>query len=58
MNYEIDIEPTPSAPQQWKVDARWVLDMDDYNEWMNEEDYMLPLPGVCFYRFFSTTFFK
>lgn len=22
--------------------------MDDFNEWMNEEDYMLHLPGVSF----------
>uniref|UniRef100_A0A915JD80 SWI/SNF complex subunit SMARCC2 n=1 Tax=Romanomermis culicivorax TaxID=13658 RepID=A0A915JD80_ROMCU len=43
--YDQEIEPAPNPPAQWRVDARWVLDMDDYNEWMNEEDYMLTLPG-------------
>ncbi|KHJ44157.1 SWIRM domain protein [Trichuris suis] len=43
--YDRDIEPPPPPPQQWKVDGRWLLDMDEFNEWMNEEDYMLHLPG-------------
>ncbi|MCP4537134.1 MAG: hypothetical protein GY832_08295, partial [Chloroflexi bacterium] len=34
---------------QWKVSANWVLDADDYNEWMNELDYLMPLPGVSSY---------
>ena len=23
-----------------KVNARWLQDLDDFNEWMNEEDYL------------------
>ncbi|XP_019719339.1 SWI/SNF complex subunit SMARCC1 isoform X1 [Hippocampus comes] len=34
-----DVEEPPSADRPWKVHARWVLDMDAFNEWMNEEDY-------------------
>ncbi|XP_052805807.1 SWI/SNF complex subunit SMARCC2-like [Mya arenaria] len=38
-----DIEPEPawSAPGPWEVTARWLLDLDEYNEWMNEEDYLV-----------------
>uniref|UniRef100_A0A5S6QJB8 SWIRM domain-containing protein n=1 Tax=Trichuris muris TaxID=70415 RepID=A0A5S6QJB8_TRIMR len=43
--YDREIELPPTPPQQWKVDARWLLDMDEFNEWMNEEDYILHLPG-------------
>lgn len=24
-----------------QVTARWLLDMEEYNEWMNEEDYLI-----------------
>ncbi|XP_061530658.1 SWI/SNF complex subunit SMARCC1 isoform X2 [Phycodurus eques] len=34
-----DVEETPSTDRPWKVHARWVLDTDAFNEWMNEEDY-------------------
>ncbi|XP_037130629.1 SWI/SNF complex subunit SMARCC1 [Syngnathus acus] len=34
-----DVEEPPSADRPWKVHARWVLDTDAFNEWMNEEDY-------------------
>ncbi|CAL8287612.1 unnamed protein product [Merluccius merluccius] len=34
-----DVEDPPSAERPWKVHAKWVLDTDAYNEWMNEEDY-------------------
>lgn len=27
------------ARSTYKVSATWALDMDQYNEWMNEEDY-------------------
>lgn len=49
LTYDSDVEPAPTPPQQWRVDARWLLDMDEYNEWMNEEDYALLLPGVSSY---------
>ena len=26
-----------------QVDARWLLDLDEFNEWMNEEDYLVEL---------------
>ncbi|KAJ3597349.1 hypothetical protein NHX12_000877 [Muraenolepis orangiensis] len=34
-----DVEDPPGAERPWKVHAKWVLDTDAYNEWMNEEDY-------------------
>lgn len=38
---EVDEEPEPPPGQrkQWEVNARWLLDLDVFNEWMNEEDY-------------------
>jgi SWI/SNF related-matrix-associated actin-dependent regulator of chromatin subfamily C len=38
---EVDEEPEPPPTQrkQWEVNARWLLDLDVFNEWMNEEDY-------------------
>ncbi|XP_056461498.1 SWI/SNF complex subunit SMARCC2 [Gadus chalcogrammus] len=33
----VEDPPTPEKPK--KVHARWILDLDQYNEWMNEEDY-------------------
>ncbi|KAJ3602513.1 hypothetical protein NHX12_030267 [Muraenolepis orangiensis] len=33
----VEDAPTPEKPK--KVHARWILDLDQYNEWMNEEDY-------------------
>lgn len=29
----------PSPGERWRVSATWVLDLDQYNEWMAEEDY-------------------
>ena len=29
------------------VNARWLIDLDEYNEWMSEEDYFLEEPDVC-----------
>jgi SWI/SNF related-matrix-associated actin-dependent regulator of chromatin subfamily C len=26
-------------PEHWRVSASWVLDLEQYNEWMHEEDY-------------------
>ncbi|XP_065839082.1 SWI/SNF complex subunit SMARCC2-like [Oscarella lobularis] len=34
-----DPEPPPEFNKQWEVNARWLLDLEIYNEWMNEEDY-------------------
>ncbi|XP_075348280.1 SWI/SNF complex subunit SMARCC1 [Mycteria americana] len=34
---EIEDPPIPEKP--WKVHAKWILDTDIFNEWMNEEDY-------------------
>ncbi|NXF12951.1 SMRC1 protein, partial [Smithornis capensis] len=34
---EIEDPPIPEKP--WKVHAKWILDTDVFNEWMNEEDY-------------------
>ncbi|XP_043922002.1 SWI/SNF complex subunit SMARCC1 [Protopterus annectens] len=36
---EVDIEEPPVPEKPWKVHAKWILDTDDFNEWMNEEDY-------------------
>ncbi|KAJ7985526.1 hypothetical protein DPEC_G00352970 [Dallia pectoralis] len=34
-----DVEDPPNPEKPWKVHAKWVLDTDAFNEWMNEEDY-------------------
>uniref|UniRef100_A0A8C9ZAP2 SWI/SNF related, matrix associated, actin dependent regulator of chromatin subfamily c member 2 n=1 Tax=Sander lucioperca TaxID=283035 RepID=A0A8C9ZAP2_SANLU len=34
-----DVEDPPNTDRPWKVHAKWVLDTDAFNEWMNEEDY-------------------
>lgn len=33
-------------PTLFKVDANWLIDSVTYNEWMNEYDYLLPIPDV------------
>ncbi|XP_018581432.1 SWI/SNF complex subunit SMARCC2 isoform X2 [Scleropages formosus] len=33
----VEDPPTPEKPR--KVHAKWILDLDQFNEWMNEEDY-------------------
>uniref|UniRef100_T1J0Q5 SWI/SNF complex subunit SMARCC2 n=1 Tax=Strigamia maritima TaxID=126957 RepID=T1J0Q5_STRMM len=39
-NMEIDYEPEISQHNgAWDVTTRWLVDLDIYNEWMNEEDY-------------------
>lgn len=41
-NVELPVDP-PDSPVPhtgtWRVTAMWVLDLDQYNEWMTEEDY-------------------
>ena len=34
---EIEDPPIPEKP--WKFHAKWILDTDVFNEWMNEEDH-------------------
>uniref|UniRef100_A0A8C5EHE0 Uncharacterized protein n=1 Tax=Gouania willdenowi TaxID=441366 RepID=A0A8C5EHE0_GOUWI len=36
---DADLEDPPGTDRPWKVHAKWVLDTDAFNEWMNEEDY-------------------
>ncbi|KAL1122966.1 hypothetical protein AAG570_003290 [Ranatra chinensis] len=39
---ELPVDPPdspPTHPLPWRVIATWVIEMDSYNEWMNEEDY-------------------
>ncbi|KAF0035017.1 hypothetical protein F2P81_012775 [Scophthalmus maximus] len=36
---EAAVEEAPSPEKPRKVHAKWILDLDQYNEWMNEEDY-------------------
>uniref|UniRef100_A0A4W3J3N4 SWI/SNF related BAF chromatin remodeling complex subunit C1b n=1 Tax=Callorhinchus milii TaxID=7868 RepID=A0A4W3J3N4_CALMI len=36
---DADIEDAPIPERPWKVHAKWILDTDVFNEWMNEEDY-------------------
>uniref|UniRef100_A0A3B3WFI4 SWI/SNF related, matrix associated, actin dependent regulator of chromatin, subfamily c, member 2 n=1 Tax=Poecilia mexicana TaxID=48701 RepID=A0A3B3WFI4_9TELE len=36
---EAALEDPPSPEKPRKVHAKWILDLDQYNEWMNEEDY-------------------
>ncbi|XP_055016623.1 SWI/SNF complex subunit SMARCC2 isoform X2 [Boleophthalmus pectinirostris] len=36
---EAAVEDAPSVEKPRKVHAKWILDLDQYNEWMNEEDY-------------------
>ncbi|KAG4076152.1 hypothetical protein HA402_011498 [Bradysia odoriphaga] len=42
-----DIIPeNPASPEnRWRVSASWVLDLDQYNEWMAEEDYEVDEKG-------------
>ncbi|XP_068091403.1 SWI/SNF complex subunit SMARCC1 isoform X2 [Hyperolius riggenbachi] len=36
---DAEVEDPPIAEKPWKVHAKWLLDTDLFNEWMNEEDY-------------------
>uniref|UniRef100_A0A671SW45 SWI/SNF complex subunit SMARCC1-like n=1 Tax=Sinocyclocheilus anshuiensis TaxID=1608454 RepID=A0A671SW45_9TELE len=40
-----EVEEPPNPDRCWKVHAKWVLDTDTYNEWMNEEDYEIDENG-------------
>ena len=39
------IESLNEPPKVWRVAANWLLDLDQYNEWMNEEDYEVDSAG-------------
>ena len=38
---KIDLTESLAASSKYEVNARWVLDLDDFNEWMCEDDYAL-----------------
>lgn len=41
-----NVPDCPSSPgEKWRVSANWVLDLDQYNEWMSEEDYEVDEQG-------------
>ncbi|KAK0050063.1 SWI/SNF complex subunit SMARCC2 [Biomphalaria pfeifferi] len=40
VNIEYDFEQS-QPPEHWEVCARWLLDLEQFNEWMNEEDYII-----------------
>ncbi|XP_056336048.1 SWI/SNF complex subunit SMARCC1b isoform X3 [Danio aesculapii] len=42
---DAEVEEPPNPDRSLKVNARWVLDTDTYNEWMNEEDYEIDENG-------------
>lgn len=49
---ELPAEKSPSeqivihpSSHQWKVCANWLIDMKEFNEWMNEEDYEVDESG-------------
>ncbi|KAF7712004.1 hypothetical protein HF521_001015 [Silurus meridionalis] len=43
---EAAVEDPPSVEKPRKVHAKWILDLDQYNEWMNEEDYEVGEGGM------------
>ncbi|ELU01612.1 hypothetical protein CAPTEDRAFT_182223 [Capitella teleta] len=40
MEVDADVEPPVEPDGPWHVDAFFLLDLEEYNEWMNEEDYL------------------
>uniref|UniRef100_A0AAY5L1U5 SWI/SNF related BAF chromatin remodeling complex subunit C1b n=1 Tax=Esox lucius TaxID=8010 RepID=A0AAY5L1U5_ESOLU len=38
---EGEVEEPPHIQRPWRVQAGWVLDTEVFNEWMNEEDYLV-----------------
>ena len=49
----LDYEPEPvqDPDEQWSVDARWLLGLDEYNEWMNEGDYLYDVSIKHFFKY-------
>jgi SWI/SNF related-matrix-associated actin-dependent regulator of chromatin subfamily C len=41
-----NVPENPASPaDRWRVSAQWVRDLDQYNEWMSEEDYEVDESG-------------
>lgn len=41
-----NVPECPGSPaERWRVSAQWVRDLDQYNEWMSEEDYEVDEQG-------------
>lgn len=41
-----NVPDCPASPgDRWNVSANWVIDLDQYNEWMSEEDYEVDTQG-------------
>ena len=36
-----DVEDPVEPDGAFEVNARWLTDLDEFNEWMNEEDYLI-----------------
>ncbi|KAG8190562.1 hypothetical protein JTE90_014041 [Oedothorax gibbosus] len=46
---EIDMDaetPSESSESPFEVNARWLLDLDEYNEWMNVDDYEVEMDAL------------
>lgn len=41
-----DMDSPLPVVEKHRVDARWLTKLGEFNEWMNEEDFALPLSGV------------
>ncbi|XP_052059233.1 SWI/SNF complex subunit SMARCC2-like isoform X1 [Mytilus californianus] len=41
LNLDVEPEPIQHHGGSWEVTAKWLLDLEEYNEWMNEEDYLM-----------------
>lgn len=41
LDLDDNVPDTPEfdPERKWKVTLNWVHDLDEYNEWMNEQDY-------------------
>ncbi|CAG5119364.1 unnamed protein product, partial [Candidula unifasciata] len=40
VNIDYDFD-TGHPPPTWKVSVLWLLDLEEFNEWMNEDDYLI-----------------
>ena len=39
----LDMMDAREREEQYRVSVEWLYDMEDYNEWMHEEDYEVTL---------------
>lgn len=44
--YAVEPPPHPENGRPWDVDARWLLYSEENNEWMIEEDFLIPAGGL------------